>query len=64
MLYIVMDDEITKFIAHMCVMSPGLVCEKNRIHLLCQYGDQADMTIYKGTQYGDWADVKISKVAQ
>jgi hypothetical protein len=49
---------------HTCVMSPGLLCEKNQIHLLCQYGDQADMTIYKGTQYGDWADVKISKVAQ
>jgi len=49
---------------HTYVMSPGLACEKNQIHLLCQYGDQADMTIYKDTQYGDRADVKISKVAQ
>jgi hypothetical protein len=49
---------------HTCVTSTGLLCEKNQIHLLCQYGDQADMKIYKGTQYGDRADVKISKVAQ
>jgi hypothetical protein len=38
---------------HTCVMSTGLPCEKNQIHLLlCQYGDWADVKIWKGSAIG------------